>query len=253
VKSGALLSQVGGAAGAVKFERKLLTGGCDNQLRLWRFNDENGQWTDLRAFSGEQGEAAHADWVRDAAFAPSLGLPSNTVASCSEDKTVVLWSEDASTGVWRRSKTLRFDAKVYRVSWSLMGNILAVAQGDNKVSLWKESMDGDWKNLSQAQAQHFTQGAGAGGPLSPAAYPQPAQEVPSGGYQQPQQQQQQQQHAHQQPQAYAQQQHAPHPQQHPQQQQQQQQHQQQQYAQPQYQNYQQQQAYAQQGQYGTAL
>ena len=29
-----------------------------------------------------------------------------------------------------------------------MGNILAVAQGDNSVSLWKESLDGVWKNLS---------------------------------------------------------------------------------------------------------
>jgi len=32
-----------------------------------------------------------------------------------------------------------------------MGNILAVSQGDNKVSLWKESVDGDWKNLSEIQ------------------------------------------------------------------------------------------------------
>ena len=29
-----------------------------------------------------------------------------------------------------------------------MGNILAVTQGDNKVSLWKESLDGSWKSLS---------------------------------------------------------------------------------------------------------
>jgi hypothetical protein len=27
--------------------------------------------------------------------------------------------------------------KVWKVSWSIMGNILAVSQGDNKVSLWK--------------------------------------------------------------------------------------------------------------------
>jgi len=30
-----------------------------------------------------------------------------------------------------------------------MGNILAVSQADNKVSLWKESLDGEWKNLSE--------------------------------------------------------------------------------------------------------
>jgi len=29
--------------------------------------------------------------------------------------------------------------QVWRVSWSVMGNILAVSQGDQKVSLWKEA------------------------------------------------------------------------------------------------------------------
>jgi len=188
VKSGALLSQPAVGGGAVKFDRKLLTGGCDNQIRLWRLNEENGQWYEVRAFVGASGESAHSDWVRDAAFAPSLGLPSNTVASASEDKTVVIWTEDPSSGAWRRAKTLRFDTKVYKLSWSLMGSILAVAQGDNKVSLWKESIDGDWKNLSQAQAQQFTQqGSGAtSAPMSPAQ----TQQQQAQHFQQQQQQQQ---------------------------------------------------------------
>jgi hypothetical protein len=38
--------------------------------------------------------------------------------------------------------------QVWRVSWSVMGNILAVSQGDNRVSLWKEALDGSWKNLA---------------------------------------------------------------------------------------------------------
>jgi protein transport protein SEC13 len=33
------------------------------------------------------------------------------------------------------------------VSWSITGNILAVSGGDNKVTLWKESIEGDWKPL----------------------------------------------------------------------------------------------------------
>jgi len=46
---------------------------------------------------------------------------------------------------------LKFDTKVWRVSWSLMGNILAVSTGDNAVSLWKESVDGEWKNLKTVE------------------------------------------------------------------------------------------------------
>ena len=43
------------------------------------------------------------------------------------------------------STTLSFDAVVWRVSWSLSGNILAVSGGDNKVSLWKENLKGIWE------------------------------------------------------------------------------------------------------------
>ena len=33
---------------------------------------------------------------------------------------------------------------VWRVSWSLAGNLLAVSCGDNKITLWKEGVDGKW-------------------------------------------------------------------------------------------------------------
>jgi len=35
----------------------------------------------------------------------------------------------------------------------VMGNILAVSQGDNKISLWKESLDGDWEELTTVDEQ----------------------------------------------------------------------------------------------------
>jgi protein transport protein SEC13 len=39
---------------------------------------------------------------------------------------------------------------VWRVSWSLTGNILAVSSADNKVTLWKESLQPEptWTCLS---------------------------------------------------------------------------------------------------------
>ena len=38
----------------------------------------------------------------------------------------------------------RFDAPVWRVSWSITGNVLAVSTGDHKVTLWKQAVDGNW-------------------------------------------------------------------------------------------------------------
>lgn len=39
---------------------------------------------------------------------------------------------------------LPFEDVVWRVSWSLSGNVLAVSGGDNKVSLWKENLREEW-------------------------------------------------------------------------------------------------------------
>jgi len=146
MKSGALLAPSGGA---VQFSKRFVTAGCDNRVKIWRYQDQEQRWSEEKVWQDED-DNKHGDWVRDAAWAPSLGLPSSTIATCSEDKTVIIWTEDR-TGVWKRSKVLKFPRKCWRVSWSIMGNILAVSQGDNKVSLWKETVDGEWKNLSEIQ------------------------------------------------------------------------------------------------------
>ncbi|XXQ39774.1 WD domain, G-beta repeat [Plasmodiophora brassicae] len=133
-------------AGPLRF----VTGGNDNQLRMWQRQGE--QWVEARGIFGD--DPHHRDWVRDVAWAPSVGLPSNLIASCSEDQTVAIWVEDPQTGAWRKAKTLQFEHKVWRVSWSVMGNILAVSQGDNKVSLWKEDLDGNWNELTTVDSQN---------------------------------------------------------------------------------------------------
>jgi protein transport protein SEC13 len=103
-------------------------------------------------------EDAHQDWVRDVAWAPSIGLPSSTIASCSQvgllanfqDGAVLIWTQERPGAAW--TYKLLGDKKspqiVWRVSWSVTGNILAVSGGDNKVTLWKESLDGKWKAIS---------------------------------------------------------------------------------------------------------
>ena len=54
--------------------------------------EENGEWRE------EHKLEAHSDWVRDVAWAPSIGLPHSTIASCSQDGRVIIWNNDESTG-----------------------------------------------------------------------------------------------------------------------------------------------------------
>ena len=42
-----------------------------------------------------------------------------------------------------------FGAAVWRVSWSVSGNILSVSDASNQVTLWKEAADGQWQQITQ--------------------------------------------------------------------------------------------------------
>lgn len=124
---------------------RLVTGGCDNRIRFWT-RDASGKWAeDSSAVLGSG--ISHMDWVRDVAWAPTSLANQNLVASCSEDGTVIIWirSED---GVWQPTLLNRFDSPVWRLSWSITGNILAVSSGDNDVTLWKQQIDGEWSKVS---------------------------------------------------------------------------------------------------------
>lgn len=119
--------------------RRFVTGGCDNVLKIWAFDPASQSYKQER-----DPLTGHADWVRDVAWSPTV-LQRSYIASASQDKTVRIWTSDAaSPGVWE-SKVLNFEAPVWRVSWSLSGNVLAVSGADNKVSLWKENLRGEWE------------------------------------------------------------------------------------------------------------
>lgn len=45
---------------------------------------------------------------------------------------------------WVCARVLEFESALWRASWSLSGNVLAVSGADNKVSLWKENLRGEW-------------------------------------------------------------------------------------------------------------
>lgn len=85
--------------------------------------------------SGRTGWRVSADWLRNMSLVgtseplPRLRTP--------------------TTGGWERQPLHDFGAPVWRLSWSVSGNILSVSDGHNKVSLWKEAADGQWQQITQ--------------------------------------------------------------------------------------------------------
>ena len=78
-----------------------MSGGCDSLVKIWR-EGEDGRWLEVRevldcrgarTLSQECKLEAHSDWVRDTAWAPSLGPARQTLASCSQDRRVIIWSQ----------------------------------------------------------------------------------------------------------------------------------------------------------------
>lgn len=118
--------------------RRFVTGGCDNTLKIWAYDPAAGGYRLER-----EPLTGHTDWVRDVAWSPTV-LHKSYIASASQDKTVRIWTSSGDGGEWS-SKVLAFDAVVWRVSWSLSGNVLAVSAQDNKVTLWKENLKGEWE------------------------------------------------------------------------------------------------------------
>lgn len=131
--------------------KRLVTGGSDNLVKIWRC-DPDGKWQTAAPEAVLEG---HSDWVRDVAWAPNLGLPISYIASCSQDRTVLIWSLDSQQpqAKWQ-SRPLRADGEefsepLWRVSWSTSGHLLAVSGGDNKVTLWKQNLKGEWELMSE--------------------------------------------------------------------------------------------------------
>ena len=146
--------------------KRFVSGGCDSLVKIWR-EGEDGHWTE------EAKLEAHSDWVRDTAWAPSLGPARQTIASCSQDRRGIIWTLKDG-GSWVPKVLHTFEDVVWHVSWSVSGNILAVSGGDNKVrldddnnhlpillvqvSLWKETLDEQWQCISDVSKGNSAQG-----------------------------------------------------------------------------------------------
>ncbi|KAJ7590435.1 WD40-repeat-containing domain protein [Mycena floridula] len=144
VQPGSLITSAGG--GSVT---RFASAGCDNLVKIWCYRDDS--WVEEETLEG------HTDWVRDVAWCPNVGLPRSYIATASQDKTVLIWTKDSPTAPWVKTALDggagtgapgKFPDVVWRVSWSLAGNLLAVSCGDGKVTLWKENLRGGWECVS---------------------------------------------------------------------------------------------------------
>ena len=126
-------------------QRRLASCGCDGALKIWYFEESLGQWQE------EQGSpltGGHSDWIRDVAWAPNLGLPKSTIATAGQDGRLMVWNEK-SRGQWENVLVKEFEGAVWRVSWSVSGNLLSASDASGNVTLWKEVVDGKWQQIVQ--------------------------------------------------------------------------------------------------------
>jgi protein transport protein SEC13 len=122
--------------------RRFVTGGSDNLVKVWTCNPATAAYDNTLTLRG------HTDWVRDVAWSPTP-LSKQYIASASQDHTVRIWTlpagEDVADEAAWQCEVLDFEVVVWKVSWSMAGNVLAVSGGDNRVSLWKEKLKGGWE------------------------------------------------------------------------------------------------------------
>eukprot|EP00350_Pseudokeronopsis_sp_OXSARD2_P012871 CAMPEP_0170556326 /NCGR_PEP_ID=MMETSP0211-20121228/16282_1 /TAXON_ID=311385 /ORGANISM="Pseudokeronopsis sp., Strain OXSARD2" /LENGTH=86 /DNA_ID=CAMNT_0010866597 /DNA_START=712 /DNA_END=972 /DNA_ORIENTATION=+ len=77
-----------------------------------------------------------------------------TIASCSEDHKVKIWRNvNPQQNEWALIKELSLGVPAWKVSWSMVGNMLAVSGGDNQVQILKENTNGDWEVVSKVNEE----------------------------------------------------------------------------------------------------
>lgn len=140
--------------------QRFASAGCDNVIKIWQFSQEKNLWEVIEELNG------HTDWIRDVTFSPNIGLPRSYLASASQDRTVIVWTKDGDSP-WTKTiltpsgslpsngtleESNKFKDTLWRTSFSLSGNVLAVSCGDGMVYLFKESIKGGWECVSELNA-----------------------------------------------------------------------------------------------------
>eukprot|EP00667_Euglena_gracilis_P018070 EG_transcript_19144 len=144
--AGSILTLAAGKSGAAS-SRRIVSAGCDHKVKVWKFTDKAGSLA-ASTWELEATLQEHTDWVRDVQWAGNIGLPVSYIASCGQDGKVVVWTQKAEGDTWEGEVILQGDGPQWHVSWSELGNLLAVSGSNNQVSLWRQMPNGAWKRVS---------------------------------------------------------------------------------------------------------
>ena len=127
--------------------KRFVTGGCDNLVKIWK-SDESSP----NKYVLEHTLKGHSDWVRDVAWSPSV-LNKSYIATVGQDSQCVIWTKDQESkeNEWKQTflKEGKFDDVLWRASWSLSGDVLALSGGDNRITLWRENLQGKWESAGE--------------------------------------------------------------------------------------------------------
>lgn len=109
-------------------------GSSDNLLRIYRFTCGGNESTWMKEYELQ----GHKDWIRTVAWAPTCGLPNNTIASGGQDKKVIIWTQENDKWI---PKKIELNGIVWGLSWNHSAQTLAVSSGDESVCLLKQNID----------------------------------------------------------------------------------------------------------------
>ncbi|CRH02734.1 protein transport protein SEC13, putative [Plasmodium relictum] len=122
---------------------KLVSGGYDNQVIIWMFDNNTKEFHKIF----QMNDKPHNSAIKDVSWRPNINNSTNIIASCSEEKIVILWVEDISNNRWKNGQVIKLKHKIHKISWSPNGTILAIACSDENAYLYKENMEGVWEEI----------------------------------------------------------------------------------------------------------
>ncbi|XP_055335950.1 protein SEC13 homolog [Paramacrobiotus metropolitanus] len=124
---------------------RLATGGCDNMVKIWRENGDSGPWSE------EVRLDKHTEWVRDVAWRINRLFEHTTIASASQDRTVLIWKHDGHSG-WTYELLKHFEDVPWTLSFNPTGSSLGVFWGMNSMTIFRDT-NGKWQPITEAPSE----------------------------------------------------------------------------------------------------